>query len=156
MKDYQGPPSTSLRNDDLARPFGTTNRTLPPGLGAVVSDGSASPGVDGPWSLAGRLRVEAEIIGQLTVLAVITKPVSAAGDAATLVDAIGEMGAAGAIFLTDVDADRARQTQRAVADGGGPVVLACTPARHQWTNDHRNADLSIRGPETRRGFRSHE
>ena len=106
MKDYQGPPSTSLRNDDLARPFGTTNRTLPPGLGAVVSDGSASPGVDGAWSLAGRLRVEAEIIGQLTVLAVITKPVSAAGDAATLVDAIGEMGAAGAIFLTDVDADR--------------------------------------------------
>ena len=123
VKNYQGQPSTSLRNDEPARPFGTTHRTLPAGLAAVVSDGSASPGVDGPWSLAGRLRVEAEIIGQLTGLAVITKPVSAAGDAATLVDAIGEMGAAGAIFLTDVAADRARQTQRAVADGGGPVVL---------------------------------
>jgi len=75
VNDYQGPPSTSLRNDEPARPFGTTHRTLPPGLAAVVSDGSASPGVDGPWSLAGRLRVEAEIIGQLTGLAVITKPV---------------------------------------------------------------------------------
>jgi len=48
VNDYQGPPSTSLRNDEPARPFGTTHRTLPPGLAAVVSDGSASPGVDGP------------------------------------------------------------------------------------------------------------
>ena len=77
---------------------------------------------DRRWSLAGRLRVKAEIIGRRTGLAVITKPVSAAGDAATPVNTVREMGAIGAIFLNGDEADRARRTQQVVAHWDGPVV----------------------------------
>ena len=65
---------------------------------------------DRRWSLAGRLRVKAEIIGRLTGLTVITKPVSAADDAARPVNTGLEMGAIGAIFLNGVEASSTVQT----------------------------------------------
>ncbi len=58
---------------------------------------------DRRWSFAGRLRVKAEIIGRLTGLTVITKPVSAADDAARPVNTVREMGAIGAIFVDGAD-----------------------------------------------------
>ena len=114
------------RRDESAIASGTNGSTRTPGLVAVVSDDSAAPAaVTGSkrQTLAGMLRGEAEVITRLSGLTVIAKPVGAADDAAKLIETVREMGAVGAIFLPDVEADRAQHTQRAVVEWAGPAVL---------------------------------
>jgi hypothetical protein len=103
--------------------FSGRSATQGGGLVAVVSDGSGLGVAVDRRSVARILRKESDLIGALTGLAVIMEEVTA-GDAAQLVDAVGELpGAVGAIFLTDVEAERAQEVQRAVAECGGPVVF---------------------------------
>ncbi|HVV21274.1 MAG TPA: hypothetical protein VHF06_17685 [Pseudonocardiaceae bacterium] len=93
---------------------------------AVVGDGSAQPPVtpDGPdVSLGSRLDGDAAVIHARTGLSVRAVPLYAC-DTDDLTAQVRALTAdAGAVFLTRTDQVRARTTQQALYDAGGPPVL---------------------------------